>query len=186
MNSSLTWLDHIYLIKQKVCKTIGILKYVRNKLTQNVLKSIYYALVHPYYDYGNIVWATGDTVALHSLMKTQKRAIRIITSSQWNAHTRPMFIALRILQITDIHKLQVACFMFKVQQGQIPKYFCDMFSTNSEFHSYATRHANDYHIMYHRTSLLKNSIRIAGPLLWNTIDHNIRVSTNINIFKSTF
>jgi len=29
INSSLTWNDHIYLIKQKIGKTIGILKYVR-------------------------------------------------------------------------------------------------------------------------------------------------------------
>jgi len=59
INSSLTWIDHIYIYiyitKQKVSKTIGILKYVKNKLPKQILVSLYYALVHPYYNYGNIV-----------------------------------------------------------------------------------------------------------------------------------
>jgi len=42
INSSLTWNDHIYLIKQKVSKTIGTLKYVKNKLPRQILVSLYY------------------------------------------------------------------------------------------------------------------------------------------------
>jgi len=33
INASLTWSNHINLIKQKISKTIGILKYVSNKLS---------------------------------------------------------------------------------------------------------------------------------------------------------
>jgi len=116
-------------------------------------------------------------------MKTQKRAIRIITGSPWNAHTDPLFAMLHIMKICEIHKMQVAFFMFEVHRNQLPAYFLDMFNTNSAIHSYNTRRANDYHIMYQRTSLLRTSIRFAGPLLWNSIAHDIKITTSLNTFK---
>jgi len=45
INSSLTWIDHIYLIKQKVSKTIGILKYVKNKLPRQIFFSFTFLLL---------------------------------------------------------------------------------------------------------------------------------------------
>jgi hypothetical protein len=42
-NSSLTWTDPMKLIEQKTSKTIGILKYVRNKLSSEALRSLYFA-----------------------------------------------------------------------------------------------------------------------------------------------
>jgi len=79
INSSLDWSDH--------SKTIGILKCVRYKLPENILRSLYFSLVNPYYEYGNIVWAVKNTASLQKLFLTQKKAIRIITNSEWRAHT---------------------------------------------------------------------------------------------------
>jgi len=67
------------------------LKCVKNKLSADILRSLYFALVHPYYEYANIVWAVRNAVVLQKLFITQKRAVRIITNSPWNAHTYPLF-----------------------------------------------------------------------------------------------
>jgi len=77
------------------------------------------------------------------LRKTQKQAIRIITGSLWNAHTDPLFAMQNIMKISEIQKMQVPYFMFKVHRNQLPAYFLDMFNTNSVIHSYNTRRAND-------------------------------------------
>ena len=61
-----------------------------------------------------------------------------------------------------------------------------MFRLNETIHPYATRHANDYHITIHRTSLLKNAIRIAGPVLWNSLDVKLRSSNSIHSFKRNY
>jgi len=89
--------------------------------------SLYFPLVNPYYEYGNIVWAVKNTVSLQKLFLTQKKAIRIITNSAWCAHTYPLFQKLSILKIEELHKLQVACFMFKVHNGLISSYFANVF-----------------------------------------------------------
>jgi len=51
---------------------------------------------------------------------------------------------------------------------------------------YSTRHADDYHISFSRTNLFKNNIRHSGPVLWNTIESNIKVLPNVNIFKRAY
>jgi len=78
------------LSNQKVNKTIGILKYIKNKLPSRILRSLYFSLVNPYYEYGNIIWAVSNNVALRKLAITQRKAIRVVTGSRWNAHTRPL------------------------------------------------------------------------------------------------
>ena len=186
INSSLDWTEHINLINQKVSKTIGILKYVTTKLPIDVLRSLYFSLVNPYYEYGNLVWTVTSNEAFKKLLITHRKAIRVITGSQWNAHTSSLFQTLKILKIDELHKLQVACFMFKVHRGLMPAFFAHMFCVNSDIHHYNTRHAADYHITAHRTSLLKNTIRIAGPLLWNSIDLNVRLSTSVHSFRRKY
>jgi len=42
INSSLDWNEHIMLINQKVNKTIGILKYIKNKLPSHILRSLFF------------------------------------------------------------------------------------------------------------------------------------------------
>jgi len=58
-------------------------------LSANTLRSLYFVLVHPYYEYANIVWAVRNNVVLQKLFIAQKRAVNII-NSPWNAHTYPL------------------------------------------------------------------------------------------------
>jgi len=59
------------------------------------------------------------------------------------------------------------------------------FCINADVHSYNTRFATNYHITVHRTSLLHYTIRIAGPLLWNSLDSNrpIESVASLNTFR---
>ena len=87
--------------------------------------------------------------------------------------------------IEELHKLQVACFMYKIYKGLLPSYFFAMFCLNETIHPYATRHASDYHrpIAVHRTSLLIRIAAFAGPVLWNSLDVKLRSSNSIHSFK---
>jgi len=67
------------------------------------------------------------TKTIHKLFLTQKKAIMIITNSAWRAHTYPLFHKHLILKIEELHKLQVACFIFKVHNGLMPLYFANVF-----------------------------------------------------------
>ena len=57
INETLTWDDHMKLIYKNISKSIGIIQRVSYNLPTSVLLSLYYTMVHPYYDYCNIIWA---------------------------------------------------------------------------------------------------------------------------------
>ena len=72
---------------------------------------LYYSLIYPYFYYCNIVWASTYKTNLRRLVILQKRIIRIINKSHFNAHTEPIFKDLGVLKFNDIHLLQLGQFM---------------------------------------------------------------------------
>ena len=144
LNSHLTWGDHIKFISTKIAKNIGILYKIQNKIPKNTLVNLYFTLVHPYYEYCNIVWAADHTSALETLIRSQKKAIRIISHSKRNAHTEEIFKRLKILNIHQLNKFQLACFVYKSVNKLLPPQFNNIFNLNNKLHSYDTRHATKY------------------------------------------
>ena len=91
---------------------------------------------------------------LRRLNVLQKRIIRIITRSSFDAHTALLFHKYHLLTLDNIHLLQVALFMFSVHFNSIPSTFQTMFNKNSVIHQYATRQTNDYKVHFSRTQTL--------------------------------
>ena len=75
LNHSLSWNDHILFIKRKVRKSIGIILPVRHHLPRHILLSLYRTLIHPYFEYCNIVWAVNKSCVLDKLFICQKRQL---------------------------------------------------------------------------------------------------------------
>lgn len=186
INESLSWINHIDTIKQKVTKNIGIIRRIKSNIPMCVLKTLYQTLIQPYFEYCNIVWSIHKSSALNNLMICQKKAIRVITNSKWNAHTKPLFYKTRILPIDKLNDLHVACFMYRSLHNMLPQYFCSMFVTNAEIHSHNTRNKENIHLISHRLDLRKFTIRIHGPNIWNFTPINIRNSPSIHIFKRRY
>ena len=57
IDSNLTWITHIKHITTKIAKTTGILFKTRHFLPSQTMRTLYYSLIHPYLNYGNITWA---------------------------------------------------------------------------------------------------------------------------------
>ena len=85
-------------------------------------------------------WHGSDTQMPYII---QKRAIRIIAASKYNAHTEPLFKQLNLLKACDICKLQELKFYHKLINRQLPKYFerfvgetggnCNMFHIHAHY-----------------------------------------------------
>jgi hypothetical protein len=186
INETLTWDDHIFTIKQKVQKNIGIIHRIKKNVPSCTLPLLYQTLVHPYLEYCNIVWAIHRGSMLNNLFKCQKRAIRTITYSKMNAHTKPLFSKLNILSVFDINNLQVACFMYNAVNALLPIYFNQMFEKNKNIHAHNTRQSNKVHITSHRLDIRRYTVRISGPLLWNSLPKVLTESRNLKIFKRSY
>ena len=83
--------DHISAVASKISKSIGIISKSRYYLSQKSLFMLYYSLIYSYLYYGNIIWESTYHINLYRLRILQKRIVRIITNSNYDAHTLPLF-----------------------------------------------------------------------------------------------
>ena len=143
-------IDNQNTVKLKETNFLGVI--------QMSLRMLYYSLIYPYFYYCNIVWASTYKIHnLHHLVILQKRIIRIINKSHFNAHTDPIFKDLGILKFNDIHLLQLGQFMYSCKNSFLPPKFNNNFSQSNQFHSYNTRNSQAYRLPYCRANTKKFS-----------------------------
>ena len=174
IDNNLTFEQHIFNISNKISKSIGIMYKIKNLVPKSVLVTIYYSFVYPYLIYGNEIWGGTNDCHIKPLILLQKKIVRIITKSDYLAHTNPLFKATNILKITDIHKFMIATKMYKMNESN---------NVIRPSHSYSTRTANNLLPTYHRLTMTQRNLSYIGPRLWNTIPADIKNSKNVSQFK---
>ena len=109
------------------------------------------------------------------VFKIQKKVIRIITKSKYNAHTEPLFKKMNILKYTDLVKLKAIKFYYKYCNNQLPEYF-KSFILEPQQHNYNTRQNNNIRTFHTNTWAARNCLRHHLPEIINSFPsvHNIR------------
>ena len=87
------------------------------------LRTLYFSLVYPYLFYSNLVWASTYRTNLIRLEILQKRVIRTIAKTTFDAHTDPIFQNLGILKFHDIYLVQLGLFTYSYQNHTLPLKF---------------------------------------------------------------
>ena len=98
INENLSWKSHIDHISNKISRSIGVMNRLKRFLPIHILKTIYFSLVHSYLNYSSLAW--GFNCSRIKLL--QKKAIRIICLSTYNAHTEPLMKHLNIRKFQDM------------------------------------------------------------------------------------
>ena len=123
----------------------------------------------------------GVIIHQNPLFLLQKKAIRIITFSPPQTHTKPLFHKLNILPIHSIFKCQVACFVFSHMNNLLPASFSSSFHFNFEYHDHFTRSRLNLHKVFAKYHL---SICSQAPSIWNSLPLTFRNSLNISNYRS--
>ena len=149
---------------------------------------IYYAIVYSFLTYSVLAWGNTYNTNLKPLIILQKRAVRVITFSDYRAHTSPLFKTLKLLKFPDITKLYTGIFMLQYSKGLLPVDFDNLFSEVENVHGYNTRLAMmkfTYALPLPRTNYGIFNIRFYGPKIWNPLDDSFKIM-NIKNFKKKF
>ena len=75
---------------------------IRNYVIPKVLTQLYYSLIYPYLTYGIVISGNTYKSTLYPIVTLQKRAVRIITFSNFDEHSSPLFYRLKILKFVDL------------------------------------------------------------------------------------
>ena len=102
INEFMNWGSHSLKIANKICRTLGVMNFLKRYLPLSALKIMYDSLILSRIQFGITCWG----FEWGRLAKLKKRAVRIIANSKYNAHTEPLFKDLHLLKITDIFDVQ--------------------------------------------------------------------------------
>ena len=90
IDSHLNWKSQVTYIVKKINRSIGVISKLRYYLNRITLINLYNALIYPFLIYGIIIWGNTYPTTTHPLLVLQKKATRIMTFSQLDAHTNPL------------------------------------------------------------------------------------------------
>ena len=95
LDKDLSWDAHTNALVGKISGTTGILNRLELFLPQYIIKTIYTYLILCELNYGILYGVT----TIIDAYKLQKRAVRIISCSKFNAHSEPLLKKLNLLKV---------------------------------------------------------------------------------------
>ena len=183
VDNKLKWHEHIIYIKNKVSRAIGIIYKARKYANKQTVKQMYYTFVFPYLIYCCEIWGSTSHTYLDPLIKCQKKIIRIMTFSQYDAHSKPLFMKLHILDLQKLIIHRIALMMYKHSVQLLPVPVSNLFTKNSSIHRYNTRSCNMLHTKIGSSEVTYTSFSYHGVYIWNIMERNIPPSISYNGFK---
>ena len=126
--------------------------------------SLYFSMVQSRMMYCILTWGFN----YYRIEKLQKRFVRIISSSKYNAHFETLFKVLDILKIEHLFSQSCLKFVYKFQKSQWPKYFLSFQCVpRSSIHDHDTRGAERVDTIYTGTHMAAKCIRSHLPVILN-------------------
>jgi hypothetical protein len=160
---------HTNYLSNKLARSLYCIRQVKNTLPKSALKTLYYALIHSHLTYCPIILSCINTKNKNCITKVQKKAIRIITKSNYNEHTGPLFNELKILTYDKIITQAKLQFMHAIEYSYAPESFSNIWTKNERREvGYELRNQNEYIIPNHRIELFKRIPLFSLPTEWNS------------------
>ena len=135
ISETLSWKNHVDKISIKISKVIGILARCKRYIHTSVMIKIYNSLVLSRINYGITCWGFDNK----RIYKLQKKALRIICKTKYNAHSDPLFKKMKTLKVKDIFHIRCLSFFYHHEKNNLPTYFRNFISSNIVEHPHNTR-----------------------------------------------
>ncbi len=111
INEHLNWKSHIDKLANKISETMGVLNKLKHFVPINARVNIYNSLILSHVNYCILAWGH----RCERITELQKRIVRILSLSKYNAHTEPIFKTLKLPKVIDILNLQELKFYYKYE-----------------------------------------------------------------------
>ena len=162
---------NVQKIANKISRIIGILRRLKNILPTPVLITLYNTLILPHFHDGLLNWG----FCIGRLQLLQKRSVRVISGSNYNAHTDPLFKKFRLVKLADLFTLNVLKMYYKFKHARLPsgkyvwKLLTSSWARNSSItNSWRThgKHGQWWKLWY----ILPRIVNNTNPIIINMVD----------------
>ena len=186
----MNWNSHIESLCKKLSQANGILTKLRHYVSNISCVSVYYSVFYSHVTYGSLVWQFTSKGNLTKITNLQKKCIRLISFSDYNDHTNPLFVILNILKVKDVFEAELLKFFVKLKLGLIPASLNDFFVLKNNISFRETRLKSFFQLpSFNSIRYGKNSLKYFGALTWNNFYNNLsdkKITCSIKKFKKNF
>ena len=187
LDENLTWNNHINELSSKLKRLFHIFYNIRNYLRKDNITTIYYALIYSRIKYGISVYGQACDSKFKKIQTLQNKLLKVLSSKNYQFSTDMLHNEFDILKIKDIIKQETITFVHKFSSNSLPPVFDDYFETLASNHNRNTRHGSHLlKIINHTTNFSAASMKIQGAKVWNRLDTNLKVITNLKNFRNKF
>ena len=149
--------------------------------------SLYYAIFHSNLHYGLITWGSTCKSYLKKLSVLQNKAVKIVGGGKYYERATPFYSQLKTLKLEDLIRLETAIpvLVFKIKNKTLPAQFYNYINEVGYISKKSTR-ANtkkNYFIPFFEKTKSQRSIKYQDPLIWNSIDSEIKNIKSLKSFK---
>ena len=178
----LSFEDHVSSICAKISKSLFCINRVKNFITPNALKMLYFAMVHSHINYCLNVYSCANITTLNRLKLKQKEAIRVISNVGYRDHTERLFKKHGILPFEDLVKYSILKFMHNFSHGKLPFSYNETWISNRMRNlNIQLRNADNLFIPAHHLATVKRFPLFNFPKIWNEAP-DIKNNPSISVF----
>jgi len=184
LDEHLTLDTHTTHLVNKLTSSLYCIKQAKHVIPLGGLKSLYFALIHSYLTHCTAIMSGITAKNKQRIVKVQKKAIRIITNSSYNAHTAPLFLEHNILPYEKLILFSQLSFMHSVCYAYAPKSFENTWLKNAvRAPDLNLRNNDEYNLPHPRTEQFKKSTYYSLPSVWNNLALEIKLQQNRITFR---
>ena len=158
---------------------------MQNILPATVLRSIYFAFVHPHLLYGIEIYGNAGTSQLDKLLKLNNKLMRILQKRDMYTKIEELYNTYNTLPIIQLHEMQILVLVHKIlyHKETLPEIFANYFIPNNFIHGYSTRKENMLHLHSISSTYGRRAIQFKGGILWNSIPFSLQSQMSLRTFK---
>ena len=178
VDDNLTWVPHVLDLKKSFASKLELLKRSRF-LPKDVLIKFYFSVILPSINYGLVLWGSCcNSELINSIDRLHCRAARIIFNLSKDMASSEVMKTVNWSTIRLSYKLEIFKLMYNAYKNILPDSLCgNIFSKRENY--YSLRGHEVAAIRRHKTRFMKDSLAYRGPILWNLVSFNEKI-TNVS------
>ena len=131
IDENLTRNNHYQFVCRKISSSILLLSRISHFLSNEHRLLYYKSYIQPHFNYCNVIWGYASNFNVARINRLQKRACMLILGNEYDDFESAK-LTLKLLSFEQSVFLSKDKIMYKVANGLVPQYICDLFSRRSE------------------------------------------------------
>ncbi len=173
LDERMSWKIHIQNLHSTLRRRIRQFYYLRNFCKTELLRTLYFALIHSRIQYGIVCWGGACKVSIDRIRVTQNMYLRIIMRKRKRDSSFPLFLELNILPVQYL-------FVFKI----LRLFYIRSGNTGTIQNQYEVR--SNFQRTFRKPKvkkqILKKSFLFIGPHYFNQLPLNLKKCKSANRF----